>query len=91
MPTIPKTTGQTIASNLHGCQIISERDVERVAKQIDKGQAPLIKALEKTEEFLTSVRNRNVLVWEGDRNDLKEVLHDVRIALHDELTGAFKP
>lgn len=30
-----KTTGQTVASNLHACQIISGRDTERVAKQID--------------------------------------------------------
>lgn len=29
--------GHTIASNLRACQIISGRDVERVAKQIDEG------------------------------------------------------
>jgi hypothetical protein len=34
MPTA-QTTGHAIASNLHACQIISDRDVERVAKQID--------------------------------------------------------
>lgn len=31
-----KTRGTIIASNLHACQIISGRDVERVAKQIDE-------------------------------------------------------
>ena len=33
------TTGQTIANNLRACQIISGRDVERVAKQIDAAAA----------------------------------------------------
>lgn len=34
----PKVSGGVaIARNLHGCQIISGRDVERVAKQIDAG------------------------------------------------------
>lgn len=31
-----KTRGESIASNLHACQIISGRDVERVANQIDR-------------------------------------------------------
>lgn len=31
----PPTSGHVVASNLHACQIISGRDVERVAKQIN--------------------------------------------------------
>lgn len=87
MPAIPKTTGQTIASNLHACQIICERDVERVAKQIDKGQAPLIAALERAESFLTCYRDGK----EAQRPALHEVISEVRLALHDELTGTFRP
>lgn len=36
-----KTHGQTVASNLAACQIISSRDVERVAKQIDESDLTL--------------------------------------------------
>lgn len=35
MPATDMTPGEKVASNLHACQIISGRDKERVAKQID--------------------------------------------------------
>ncbi len=41
-----KSEGEVIASNLAACQIISGRDVERVAKQIDARITPLLEALE---------------------------------------------
>ncbi len=92
MPTIPKTTGETIASNLHASQIISGRDVERVAKQINAGQAPLIKALEEAEETFTKLRDlKYAMVSIRGHELIIPALKTVRLALHDELTGAFKP
>jgi hypothetical protein len=86
MPTTPKSTGETIASNIHAAQMISGRDVERVAKQIDAGQAPLIKALEQAEEALTKARD--IL---PQSTTMKAALKAARLALHAELTGAFQP
>ena len=46
------TTGTRIASNLHACQIISGRDVERVAKQIDAAISSDTERLNWLERFL---------------------------------------
>lgn len=48
------TTGTNIASNLHACQIISGRDIERVAKQID---AALSAALARSEGGLRQIED----------------------------------
>lgn len=86
---IPKTTGQIIASNLNACDIICSRDIERVAKQIDLAQSPLIKALESCEELMSSFRDYGMS--DDRRPALIGALRESRLALHRVLTGAFIP
>ncbi len=87
MPSIPKTPGETIASNLHAFQIISGRDTERVAKQIDDAHRPLATALEKVEEFLTKIRDTNTKAGHAPTGEFHEQLREVRLTLHAHHTG----
>lgn len=73
--------GRTIATDLYARLIISRRNAGRVAAQIDKAHAPLIKALNRSEQLLTRLHEKGVTLPHDQRDEVVDCLTVVRLVL----------